>query len=343
MTAFNQYINKKDSFSYGAQDIESRPGFHIAYGADVNYQLGAAISIASIAEHNRDSDRYYFFHIFSKSISDQYSSRLNQLAQQFNITIVTYEVDEKVLSALPVNAIWPLSIYYRLLAFDYLSEQVETLLYLDSDIICKGSISELEHLSLGSYYAAVVPDIESTQAKTHHRLGIDFAKKYFNSGFVFANLVIWKQQQLTTRIFKMIQDEKDSGRLKYPDQDALNILLFGNLIYLDKKYNTIYSLKSEFEFKDKLYYKEFISDNTVFIHYTGVTKPWHHWVNYDSALYFQRIYDLSPWSGEDYIVARSKSEYKEEYKHYLYQGRYLKALRSVIAYRRLKQRDRGSL
>lgn len=343
MTTFNQYINKKDSFSYGVEDTESIQGFHIAYGADVNYQLGAAISIASIAEHNQESECHYFFHIFSKNISEQYSSHLNELARQYNITILTYEVDEKVLSTLPVNAIWPLSIYYRLLAFDFLSEKINTLLYLDSDIICKGSISELELLSLDNYYAAVVPDIESTQAKTHQRLGLDFAGKYFNSGFVYANLASWKKYQLTVEIFKLIQSEKNSGRLKYPDQDALNILLLGKLIYLGKKYNTIYSLKSEFEFKDKSFYKKFILDSTVFIHYTGVTKPWHRWANYSSALYFQEIYALSPWSREDYVVARSKSEYKEEYKHYLYQGRYFKALLSVIAYRKLKHRGRGSL
>ncbi|MCX8981188.1 glycosyltransferase family 8 protein, partial [Citrobacter portucalensis] len=165
--------------------------FNIAYGTDTNYQMGAAISIASILEHNKKRKRNYCFHVFTNSISEEYARRLKLISEQFDAVINIYKVDEKILDKLPVSAIWPLSIYYRLLAFDYLSQSMNALLYLDSDVICKNELTELEELYLGDKFAAVIPDVESTQKRNQQRLKIDFQDKYFNSGVILANLQQW--------------------------------------------------------------------------------------------------------------------------------------------------------
>ncbi|HCU1776232.1 TPA: glycosyltransferase family 8 protein, partial [Escherichia coli] len=84
------------------------------------------------------------------------------------------------------------------------------------------------------------------------------------------------------------------------------------------------------------YYTRFINDDTVFIHYTGITKPWHDWANYASADYFRNIYNLSPWRNIPYKKAVKKHEYKEKYKHLLYQKKFLDGVFTAIKYNVMK-------
>lgn len=332
MSKYTEHLQLKTIIN-GIKDSNELKPFHVAYGSDKNYQLGTAISIVSIVKNNPDTRFNYYFHIFSNEFESQYIEHLSEIASDLKINIKLYQVNEEILNDLPVSTIWPLSIYYRLLAFDYLATTIDKVLYLDSDVICKGNISLLENLSLGNHCAAVVPDIASTQEKTFNRIGIDFKNKYFNSGFILANLELWKKNKLTDKIFDFINKEGGSDKIKYPDQDALNIILIDSLEYLSQSYNTIYSLKSEFEFKQADYYKSIIKTDTVFIHYTGVTKPWHIWADYPASVYFRDMYQLTPWKGEEYLKAKTKSEFKEEYKHYLYQGKFMKAIISLWKYK----------
>lgn len=53
--------------------------------------------------------------------------------------------------------------YFRLFAFDFLQPKIEKLLYLDADVICKGSLKELVDVDLTKKIAAVVKDVESIQ------------------------------------------------------------------------------------------------------------------------------------------------------------------------------------
>lgn len=334
MDVLTQYIKKEYSFTNNNLLRVQDGYFNIAYGTDANYQMGAAISIASILENNKKRKRNYCFHVFTNTISEEYARRLKLISEQFDAVINIYTIDERILGKLPVSAIWPLSIYYRLLAFDYLSQSMNVLLYLDSDVICKNELTELEELYLGDKFAAVIPDVESTQKRNQQRLNIDFQDKYFNSGVILANLLQWKEKNISDQIFSLIRNE--GNNLKYPDQDALNIIFRGRLVYLDRIYNSIYPLKSEFEKKDKSNYKKYITEKTVFIHYTGVTKPWHEWGAYDASSYFRTVYELTPWKNDRYLKAKTKPEYKEEYKHYIYQRSYIKALCSLFLYQKIK-------
>ncbi|MCW2257053.1 lipopolysaccharide biosynthesis glycosyltransferase [Providencia alcalifaciens] len=62
-------------------------------------------------------------------------------------------------------------------------------------------------------------------------------------------------------------------------QDALNITLTGKVKFIDKKYNSQFSINYELK-KDK---KTIINNNAILIHYIGLTKPWHSWGEYKST------------------------------------------------------------
>ncbi|EGT0678936.1 glycosyltransferase family 8 protein, partial [Citrobacter braakii] len=256
------------------------------------------------------------------------------LAEQYKTVIKLYHIDSEPLVSLPKTNIWPVSIYYRLLSFDYFSERLDRLLYLDADITCKGSLEDLAALKFDGEYGAVVVDVDSMQDKSAERLhNPEFKGNYFNSGVMYINLQQWLNSNLTKKFFELLSDESIVSRVKYPDQDILNIMFLHHAVLLPRKYNSIYSLKSEFEIKNKNHYKSVINEETVFIHYTGVTKPWHEWADYSSAQFFRTVYENSPWKNQPYQVAKQKHEYREEYKHLLYQNKIIPGLIAAIKYK----------
>lgn len=316
---------------------EDRSTFNISWGIDRNYQVGAAISIASILENNKQHDTDFTFHIIADYLDNDYIELLTQLAEQYKTVIKLYHIDSAPLISLPRTNIWPVSIYYRLLSFDYFSERLDSLLYLDADVTCKGSLQDLVSLEFNEEYGAVVIDVDSMQRKSAVRLqNSEFEGHYFNSGVMYINLKQWLKSELTAKFFNLLADEDIVDKLKYPDQDILNIMFLNHAKILPGEYNTIYSLKSEFEKKESGYYKNFIKEDTVFIHYTGVTKPWHDWVDYPAAQFFRTVYELSPWKGIPYQAAVKKHEYREKYKHLLYQGKVISGLLAAAKYNLMK-------
>ena len=337
---FKQLTKFKDIIELDRRSIKraDRDTFNISWGIDKNYQVGAAISIASILENNKHYDIDFTFHIIADYLDDEYLSLLTKLAEQYKTVIKVYHIDSEPLSSLPKTNIWPVSIYYRLLSFDYFSERLDNLLYLDADITCKGSLLELSELEFDEEeYGAVVIDVESMQDKSATRLNNpDFIGNYFNSGVMYINLRNWLRCKLTEWFFDLLSNDDLVRNIKYPDQDILNIMFLHHARILPREYNAIYSLKSEFEFKDKQYYKSFINDNTVFIHYTGVTKPWHDWANYPSSIFFRRVYEISPWRLIPYQSAARKHEHREKYKHLLYQNKIISGIFTAIKYNLMK-------
>lgn len=314
-------------------NLDDRDTFNISYGVDKNYQLGVAISIISILENNRTLEKDFTFHIILDELEKEYIDTLYEIASKYGTVIKLYEIDSTSLKEFPHTDIWPISIYYRLVSFNYFSDKLDSLLYLDADIICKGKLDSLASLDLSGKYGAVVADVESMQNGSALRLNNERLNgKYFNSGVMLINMTKWLECRISDKAFSLLEDRDIVSRLKYPDQDILNILLLDNVILLPNIYNCIYPIKLEFEVKNKNYYKKIINDNTVFIHYTGVTKPWHDWADYPSAYYFRKIYEISPWGNQPYVKAKKIHEIKEKYKHQIYQGKYLLGILTNISY-----------
>ncbi|ESJ62017.1 lipopolysaccharide 1,2-glucosyltransferase, partial [Salmonella enterica subsp. enterica serovar Manhattan str. CFSAN001078] len=88
---------------------------------------------------------------------------------QHHIKISLYLIKVESLEVLPQTKVWSRAMYFRLFAFDYLSKKVNTLLYLDADVVCKGSLQDLLQLDLTEKIAAVVKDVDSIQNKVNER------------------------------------------------------------------------------------------------------------------------------------------------------------------------------
>ncbi|WP_170126472.1 glycosyltransferase family 8 protein [Leminorella richardii] len=336
----NYNINSciKNTVSFGNDaGFEDKKPFHITYGVDKRYQLGVAISIVSVLINNRNS---FCFHIFTDECSDEYLNKIKDIAENFSTCINIYYVDPAFFHTLPSTKVWSHAMYYRLLAYDWLNSEIERVLYLDADVMCAGNLSALFQLDFSGNVAAVVDDFFSTKESSIVRLGSKLKDKqhYFNSGVMLVNLRIWQEESLTEKALNMLLDPALAKEIKYPDQDVLNIILSERLIFLERKYNTIYTLKAELKDKTHKKYTSVINDSTVLVHYTGVTKPWHSWGFYPSGDIFNIAWNSSPWRNSPRQSAETVSEMQKEYKHYFAYGKYRKGIFSLLKYKLKKSR-----
>ncbi|MFP3014355.1 MAG: glycosyltransferase family 8 protein [Arsenophonus sp.] len=307
--------------------------FNISYGIDKNFLLGAAISINSILINNTDMD--FNFYLFTDYIDDKHIDRFQKMIKKYNSNIVIYLLDVQELKQLSTSDFWSYSTYFRLIAFEYLSANMNYVLYLDADIICKGSLKELFKINITNFFAAVVLDIYSMQKSSADRLNLSYLNgKYFNAGVIYVNLHKWIENNFFKKTLELVRYKTNFGKLKYLDQDALNILFHCKNIYLSRNFNCIYTLKNELSYNNSLKYKNIIKDSTILIHYTGITKPWHTWgFNYPASNFFLNSYIYSPWKDQPLKIAEKKTELQEKYKHLLLQNKYIQCLLCLIKYK----------
>ncbi len=317
--------------------LEKNKNFNIAYGVDKNFLLGAAISINSVLINNIDTD--FNFHLFTDYIDDEYIQRFQKMITKYNSNIIIYLLDAEELKQLSTSDFWSYATYFRLIAFEYLSTNINSILYLDADVICKGNLKELFQLNLANSFAAVVLDVDNMQQSSATRLKLtDLNGKYFNAGVIYVNLKKWIENDLSKKSLELVRGKTNFGKLKYLDQDALNILFQTQNIYLSRDYNCIYTLKNELAYHDLSKYKNTITDSTILIHYTGVTKPWHTWgINYPASQFFFNSYIHSPWKDQPLKIAEKRTELQEKYKHLFLQHKYVHGLLCLIKYKLLKK------
>jgi len=316
-----QSINNVLEFNNAPSGQETQ--LNIAWGVDKNFMFGAAISMTSVLLHNRNLNIH--FHLFTDYIDTDYQQRINRLAEQFSTRISIYVIDAEGLRVLPSGNAWSHAMYFRFIAFDYLSGIVDSLLYIDADVICKGPLDELMSININEYVAAVIRDIDDSPARD-----INKTSDYFNSGVIFCNLRKWKDENLINSAFDLLLDK--NNKLSFPDQDVLNIILLNKVLFLPREYNAIYGIKQELKSKDISNYKEYINAGTILIHYIGVTKPWNSWANYPSAQYFVNAWQASPWADVPLLPARTPKQYKKKSRHERLQGKYFASILSYIGY-----------
>ena len=202
---------------------------------------------------------------------------LQDVVSQELFTFHFYEIDEQLLASCPIRKgdYVNISTYYRILLPTILPSTVERVLYLDGDMLVVDSLSELWDIDLENYGAAVVPCIHYDNEQEFERLQLNVNEGYFNAGFMLINLNYWRNHDIQNKTLAFIQDYPD--RCKKHDQDALNYILSGKLLYLSICYNfqRIFYEKA-FIFSQKLVADVNAAiDKICIIHYCDLEKPWH--------------------------------------------------------------------
>jgi lipopolysaccharide biosynthesis glycosyltransferase len=288
----------------GSNALAAKPTFHVAFCIDNRYFRSMGATIMSLIAHNPDI--HFVFHIFAFAVSDTHRRKLSELESRFKVGTHVHLIDPaifKEFAHFTESSYYSPSIFTRLLIPAVLQGTVDRVLYLDADILCVGRVDELVELDIRDTVAVVVPDAEATTARRTVALNLK-QPKYFNSGVMYMNVDLWMANRITESTIDAIL--KDGKNFRFPDQDALNVVLDGRAIFIDKKWNYLYGLIGDLD-ADKR--KMNIVGDAVFIHFAGAVKPWNNWSGHESRELFLKYHAISPWS--DMPLDDKPQNYKE--------------------------------
>ena len=124
--------------------------------------------------------------------------------------------------------------YYRILGINLLPESVERTLYLDVDMVIRGSLNALYETKLGNAAFAVCEDIygiiNGFHAANKRRLLIPEEYSYFNAGVMLYNVKFLRDTGAVEKILDNIYQNYE--RYEYNDQDVMNEMYYDNLVYV---------------------------------------------------------------------------------------------------------------
>lgn len=249
---------------------EGRDSLHFAFCCSDDYAPYAAVCIRSILLHKNKDE--IVVHILTDYLSYQSMQKLKEAAKAPENELVIHQIDDKELQNLPLN-IWSVHTWYRILLPDILPESVEKVLYLDCDTLIVDNISNLFKLNINDFAFAAVEDPQSYNPLTYERCGYSSKNKYICAGVMLLNLTYWRKMNLKDRLIEYAQQNKET--IKYPDQDALNVVCKDVKVILPLKFGFMDAFFQDQVILDQLSKKELEEAlrNPAIIHYAGCA-PW---------------------------------------------------------------------
>ncbi len=210
--------------------------YNICYACDNGYIEPLLVSIASVL-NNANRDEKFLFHILDGGLSDINKAYIESLTENVNYI----PVNDEDFSCCPLlkdsNEQFKayhvtIPTYYRFKLPELLYE-TDKILYLDCDVIVRGSLKELYETNLENKAAALVTDADSKEQA--ERLSL---KEYYNAGIMLINLDYWRKNDISAKLFKFAVDFKDI--ILWQDQDIINCVLNNSIEKLSNNWNYQY-------------------------------------------------------------------------------------------------------
>lgn len=256
----------------------------VVYVTDEDYAMPTCISMLSLVQ-NIAVDTKLTIHVVAINVSDEHKSIWYKTIKN-NASLHIIEQHEKSLgtefiSYPTVSSKVPETALFKFI-IPQLLENVDKCLYIDGDTIVNKDISDILDYDISSVYVAAIDDMgdeydEHQKSMLSKRINID-DNHYFNSGVMFLNLKKMRNDSIFKKLFEYRINEKNF----FMDQDAFNIVLHNNVLYLPIKFNfrtPILETKTFADINRQYFDNKFacisdMIDAQIVLHLTDRFKPW---------------------------------------------------------------------
>ena len=180
------------------------PIFYACDDAFVKYTI---VSLHSIIK-NASKDYQYKIYVLNTNISDDMKKRLYDLEND-NFKIRFVDVTEhmkRIKKELPIRHYYSKTTYYRFFIAEMFPEY-DKALYIDSDTIVQGDISQLYNTDIGDCYlgacheqAMVQIDVYGTYAE--RVVGVS-RHNFFNAGIMLLNCKMFREKRVLEKFLKL--------------------------------------------------------------------------------------------------------------------------------------------
>lgn len=317
---------------------EKKGAFQIALTGTDNYIPYIGLAMTSV--HHYNPDMSISFHLFLNALPDIERKRLQEFTELSGDTVYVHLMNDDAFQSLIFGEKTPV-FFYRFVVTDLLKDYGDRVLYMDGDIMCRGSLKELVEMDLGNALAAVVSDRGAK--KQMRQIGV--SEGFFNAGVMLIHSKLWVQENIFDKVIAMAKDSltKIDAKghyagwhgLKYNDQNILNVILDGRRIWLPRKYNYIYQLQRTSVFTKPHHNDDF--KKQILLHFAGNMKPWAEWVQQRPvACEYRKLWLASPWRDIPLSAPKGKKQFHDAAREYRKRGNYGEWLYWYLKYLRSK-------
>lgn len=244
----------------------------VALCVDRDYAVAAAVTIASLAANLPKHTRLKIW-VLHSGLETEQLNLISTAADRYKASLHEYKIPADQLDLPVMSDYISAATFGRLYLGHILPSEYQRVLYLDSDVLVTGDVSELWNVNLNNQIVGAVlePNMGALKnPKTYERLcdpRIDPSMPYFNAGVLLIDLVQWRLANVGDRAVRYIR----RYRPVLMDQDALNAVIAGRWLQLDPMWNL-----TTFWFRSRTRQRRFqaLLSRARIIHNVGHRKPW---------------------------------------------------------------------
>jgi len=226
----------------------------VMYATDENYAELAAVSIESLLDHNKRSDRIIVFIVVDK-VAENSVQKLQRTVEKYKQKVIFIpKPDIRNLTGTDLLTLrWSDSAFSRLYLDMVFGEypEVEKILYLDCDTLILDSLEPLWNIDISDYLGAAVLEC---MGNMHKRIiGSTSKDHFFNSGVMLLNVKRWKEEHIADKCTAFIK--KHNGKIEYVDQGVINGVIARELKIAPVRFN-LTALLWDFSYKEMQIYRK---------------------------------------------------------------------------------------
>ena len=243
----------------------------VFYSCDESFLKYCMVSMSSLLK-NASSGCVYRIYVLNTDISDEaqktFCEQIDSMKLSSQYEICFEDVSENlnlIEHEFPLRDYYSKTTYYRLLIAD-MHPEYDKVIYIDSDTIVQGDISELYNENIDDHYLGacheqVMVQIDEYGEYVEKCLGIS-RHNFFNAGILLINCKEFRDKQL---LHRFLEELHAYDFVVTQDEDYLNLITKDHVKFLDQRWNT--------EIFNEISYP---IEEAKIIHYIMFCKPWHY-------------------------------------------------------------------
>lgn len=205
---------------------------HIAYACNQPYAQYVAVSLKSLCDTQpQRADVTWKIHILTDGITPKSEAQLASIcALRQDFQLVVHVIRGKELQGLPSERFTHIT-YFRFFIADLIPD-AERVFYIDTDCLILDDISAVFSLPLEKTIATMSDPFDN---ENKSRVSLQEQNSYFVAAPLLINTIRWKETNYTPLLLDWCYSHLNV--LKYPDQDALNVVLQNDREHLPMRFN----------------------------------------------------------------------------------------------------------
>lgn len=239
---------------------------NIAFAIDAKYTPHLEALLKSICYYNKNVN----FYVLHNDIPQEWFEGIQCKLEKMGYNLFSIRISDDIFKDYKtLEHISSSSSYYRLMIPKLINQ--DRVLYLDSDIIVNGPLSDFYYSDLNGAPVGVVKDYCTMQTFPFPYLDESVSRNYFNSGVLLIDCEKWRNEKIVDILLETAKEYTD--QVLYGDQCILNIVLREKAKYYGFAENA--QVKYIENIKQQCGVKSVNLDRIpIVIHYTAECKPW---------------------------------------------------------------------